>query len=186
VGSRFYPACRAILQVVLDGYADEENDDEIVIPVVPKGATIHVNSYRQADSWELVFDAGDLPFDPRIVRTGFAEIYLYQTEGLDDRNRVLSRRDPLAEPDPGAQRPRDISETLALDAGVAAKQRFTYGNKPKVAGLFDRASIELSSDGKWVTVNGQDMTGTWRACSGSPIRTASRAASLSASDSTCC
>lgn len=156
----YNPGCRAILQVVLDTFGpDEEDSEPLVVPVLPKKATIHRNSYRQADSYEIEFDAGDLPFDPRIVRAGAVEIYLFQTDGLEGPGRVLSRKDPLADPDQGATKPRTATDTLALDVGgVASKDRFTYGNKPMIAGLFDRDSLEMSNDGKWVTINGQDYT----------------------------
>lgn len=156
----YYPGCRVILQVVLDTFGpDDEDSEPLVVPVLAKKATIHRNSYRQADSYEIGFDAGDLPFDPRIVRAGAAEVYLFQTDGLEDAARVLSRKDPLADLDPGAARPRNAIDTLGVDvAGVASRNRFTYGNKPMIAGLFDRDSLELSGDGKWVTINGQDYT----------------------------
>lgn len=69
-GSRvFYPRCKAILQVVLDGYETGagSEDEPLVIPVFPKSATIHGNGYQQADSWELGFSYVDLPFDPQLV-----------------------------------------------------------------------------------------------------------------------
>jgi hypothetical protein len=174
----WYPGCRAILQVVLDDFGaigaaspsndeDDENEPEVgsaghplVIPVLPKTVTIHKNSYRQADSYELTFDAGDLPFDPRIIRAGEAEIFLFQTNTLNGAGTVLSRKDPLSDPDPRAQAQREPMDTLALDlAQRAAKDRFTYTNKPNIAGLWDRSDLDLSSDGKWVTINGQDYTG---------------------------
>lgn len=156
---RFYPNCRVILQIAFDSFGPDDEDDVPVIPVLPKTATIHRNSYRQADSYEIGFDAGDLPFDPRLIRAGAAEVYLFQTDGLEDRSRVLSRKDPLADPDPGAVRATSPTDTLALElAAVATKDRFTNGNKPMIAGLFDRGSIKLSNEGKWVTINGQDYT----------------------------
>jgi hypothetical protein len=174
---RYFPGCRAILQVVLDdfgaiGSADGEDHEDggdaevgsaghpIVIPVMPKTVTIHKNSYRQADSYELTFDAGDLPFDPRIIRAGESEIFLFQTDGLNPTGRVLSRKDSLSDPDPRAQAQRDPMDTLALELDArAAKDKFTYKNKPNIAGLWDRSDLDLSSDGKWVTINGQDYTG---------------------------
>jgi hypothetical protein len=131
VAKSYYPGCRAILQVVLDTFGPDDDSEPLVVPVLPKKATIHRNSYRQADSYEIGFDAGDLPFDPRLVRAGAAEIYLFQTDGLEDKARVLSRKDPLADLDRSAATNRSAIDTLAVDvAGVAAKDRFTYGNKP--------------------------------------------------------
>ena len=156
----FYPDCRAILTVVLDGFGDSLADsDKLVIPVLPKSATVHVNSYKQADSYELVFDARDLPFDPRLVRAGQAEIYLFQNQGVNDKNRVLDRRAPLADADPAGTRPRDATETLLLEHNSPiARSVFTLDNQPRIVGLFDDDSLELSESGKWVTISGQDYT----------------------------
>lgn len=157
----FYPQCRAILQVIFDGYGPSVRDSQIlVIPVLPKSVTVHINSYKQADSFEMVFEAGDLPIDPRLVRAGAAEIYLFQAPSADDRSRVISRRQPLTEADPGALRQRDPAQTLLLEMGTdGSRDRFTLGErKPRIAGTFDDVDIELSSSGKWVTIKGQDYT----------------------------
>lgn len=157
----FYPQCRAILQVVFDGYGASARDSQIlVIPVLPKSVTVHINSYKQADSYEMVFDAGDLPIDPRLVRAGAAEIYLFQAPSADDRTSVISRRQPLIDPDPGALRQRDTVETLQLELGTeGSRDRFTLGErKPRIAGPFDDVDLELSSSGKWVSIKGQDYT----------------------------
>ncbi len=156
----YYPQARAILQVILDGYGDAARDSAIqVIPIIPKSVTVHVNSYKQADSFELVFDSGDLPIDPRLIRAGAAEIFVFQTAGTDDKRRVLSRREPLADPDPGAVRQRDATDALGLELGLdESVDTFTLGNKPRIVGLFDDVDLELSESGKWVTIKGQDYT----------------------------
>lgn len=156
----FYPAGRAVLNVILDGYgADDADSDTLVIPVLPKSITVHVNSYKQADSYELVFDASDLPFDPRLIRAGSAEIYIFQTNGLDEGLTTLSRKEPLADPDQGGVRPRGALDTALLEAGVpVARDQFTLGNKPRIVGLFDEDDLEMSEGGKWVTITGQDYT----------------------------
>ncbi len=156
----YYPQCRAILQVILDGYGSSDADtDVLVVPVLPKSATVHINSYKQADSWELVFDAGDLPFDPRLIRSGSAEIFIFQTPGVADRRRTLSRREPLSNPDTGGVRPRDPVDSILLELNSpVARDRFTLGNKPRIVGLFDEDDLEMSESGKWVTISGQDYT----------------------------
>lgn len=156
----FRPQARAILQVIFDGYGPTARDSEIlVIPVLPKSVTVHVNSYKQADSFEMVFDAGDLPIDPRLVRAGAAEIYLFNAPSGDGQQRSLSRKEPLVDADPGGLRPRTDVETLGLELGTpASKDAFTFGNKPRIVGLFDDDEIELSSSGKWVSIKGQDYT----------------------------
>lgn len=156
----YYPQCRAILQAILDGYGESVRDSPVLpIPILPKSATVHINSYKQADSFEIVFDAGDLPFDPALIRAGAVELFIFQTAGGVDQHRVLSRRSPLVEADPGNVRPRDSEETLGLELGTESSvDRFTLGNKPRIVGLFDDVDLEMSSSGKWVTIKGQDYT----------------------------
>ncbi len=156
----FYPQCRVILQVICDGFGDSDSDSEIqVIPVLPKSATVHINSYKQADSFEIVIDAGDLPFDPGLIRAGGAEIYMFETAGINDEGRVLSRREPLADPDAGGVRYRNDVDALALELGTpSSADAFTLGNPPRIVGLFDDSDMELSDSGKWVSIKGQDYT----------------------------
>lgn len=154
----YYPQARAILQVVLDGFADTAKDTApLVIPVLPKSVKVVRNGYNQADSWELTFEVGDLPIDPDMVRAGAVEIYLFQLH--ESEQRVVSRKNPLIEPDGGGDRPRTPADTAALELGLATtRDRFTYGNRPQIAGLFDRDQLTLSNDGGWVTIAGQDYT----------------------------
>ena len=156
----FRPQARVILQVILDGFGDTARDSEIqVIPIIPKNVTVHINSYKQADSFELVFDVLDLPFDPQLIRAGAAEVFIFETAGNADQQRVLDRRHPLSSADPGASRPRDAVQALGLELGTdASRDVFTLGNKPRIVGTFDDVDIELSDSGKWVTIKGQDYT----------------------------
>lgn len=157
--SVFRPQCRAILQVILDGFGDSVQDSEIqVIPILPKSCTIHINSYKQADSYELVFEANDLPFDPAIIRAGAAEIFLFDSPSNNAPGvRVLDRAHPLASVDPGGTRPRSQTESLELDLGINADE-FTLSYKPRIVGTFDDDDLEMSESGKWVTIRGQDYT----------------------------
>lgn len=153
----FYPRCRAIMTVVLDGFEDGPGSQSqpAVIHVLPKTATIHRNGYQQADSWEVEFDYLDLPFDPQLVRIGQIEIYLYDANGLNAETAVLSRQFANVSK---ANRGPDSTDIAAVDIGVEAKDAFTEHNKPDIAGLFDDHSFEFSESGKWVSLQGQDYT----------------------------
>lgn len=154
--SVFYPQARAILEVTLDGFGGP--DVTITIPVIPKGGSIHRNSYNKADSWDLTFDAGDLPFDPQMVKGGQAEIYLYAVDGINDGTRVLSRAVPTAEASTNFKA-RGAVETSKLEKGMRdARTAFTMDAAPQIVGLFDEDSIEMSGGGKWVTLRGEDYT----------------------------
>lgn len=154
----YYPQARAILQVVFDGFGPNARDTEPrIIPVIPMEVRITRNSYRQADSWEIVFEGNDFPVDPRLVRAGAAEIFLFETPGLVNEQRVISRARSF---DDSANRvPRTPREAIAIEQRLAgAVDRFTFGNKPIISGLFDRHSLSLDDSGKRVTLVGQDYT----------------------------
>lgn len=131
----YYPRCYAVLQLLLDGMGPDDgetlNDSEIEIPVLPKSATIHCNSYKQADSFELTFDGRDLPIDPEAIRAGAVSIYLFQTRAL-------------------AQDSFAVAEPTDVDSGVTMK--------PRISGLFDEPELQTSAQGKFVTIRGQDYT----------------------------
>lgn len=158
MGRLYYPAARAILQVVFDGFgSDDADSDPLVIPVLPKAVTVHRNSYRQADSWELVCDANDLPIDPQMVRAGTAELYLFELSELGEP-RIMTQQFAGAD-DPADALGRSTGSAVEVEQGGArARDRFTFGHKPMVVGLFDEQTIEMSSSGKWITIQGQDYT----------------------------
>ncbi len=142
----FYPRCRAVLEVIFDGFAEEAQDSEVfVIDVVPKSARITRNGYEQADSWSITFNALDLPIDPQLIRAGAAAVYLYQEKGQAPR--VVER--------PGASALKQslrVADELRLE-NAAVK----FDERPCIAGLFDDIELDLS-DEKLVTISGQDYT----------------------------
>lgn len=154
----YYPQCRAILQVIFDGFAEDARDtDPVIIPVLPTEARIQRNSYRQADSWELTFEANDLPIDPRLIRGGAAEIFLFEVPGITDDQRILNRQAGFE--NTANRKPRDAVDAIQIELDMlGALSRFTLDQKPQIAGLFDSTQLELSGSGKWVTISGQDYT----------------------------
>lgn len=78
----FYPQCRAAFKVIFDGFGGQTQASATVIHVTPISATVHLNGYRQADTFELTFDAKQFPFSPQIVRAAAVDLYLFQTNGL--------------------------------------------------------------------------------------------------------
>lgn len=152
----YYPRCRAVLHVILDGLGSpDEDSDELVFAVLPKSATVHRNKYSQADSFELTFDADDLPFDPELIRAGAADVYLYQVRGAQEDDTVLSRQ--FAATSQGGELARTVSEAVGLDMGLLTEPWVTQ-HRPIVGGLFDEPKLSLGKDGRWVTISGQDYT----------------------------
>lgn len=71
-----YPECRINISAVFDGFGGP--DTPIVITdIIPYSTNVHLNSYKEADTWEVVFDAKRFPFSPELLRSAAVEIYLY-------------------------------------------------------------------------------------------------------------
>lgn len=101
----FYPQCVAALQVVFDGFGSSGlggfgqlydpypttgplnpypggDSKPTVLHVRPKTATVHLNGYREADTFEMEFDAAHFPFSPELVRSMAVQLHLFQTTNL--------------------------------------------------------------------------------------------------------
>lgn len=90
----FYPQCRAILSAVFDGFGGPDSDPTIV-RVLPRSANVHCNGYKEADTFELTFDANFLPFSPELIRSLGVEIYLFNTRGLGDDPEQYATKDNM-------------------------------------------------------------------------------------------
>lgn len=77
----YYPRCFAVLKAVFDGFGAGESDP-LIIDVRPKSASVHMNGYRQADTFDCTFDAKNFPFRPELIRNAAIEIYMYQVDSL--------------------------------------------------------------------------------------------------------
>jgi hypothetical protein len=93
----YYPKCRAVLSVVFDGFGGSDSEPTI-IQVIPKEAQVYLNGYKEADTWELSFDAKALPFSPDLIRSMAVEIYIFDSGTTDadvtqfatEENRVVT------------------------------------------------------------------------------------------------
>lgn len=72
----YYPECRINLTAILEGFGGPDNP--VVIPdIIPHSVNVSLNSYKEADTWEVVFDAKRFPFSPELIKSAAIEIYLY-------------------------------------------------------------------------------------------------------------
>jgi hypothetical protein len=79
----YYPRCQALLSVVLDGRGAPDTPP-LQVEATPISATVCRNGYHEADTWSLEFDARALPFDPDLIRSAAAFVYMFAADGLDD------------------------------------------------------------------------------------------------------
>jgi hypothetical protein len=74
--STYYPEARINLSCIFDGLGGPE-DPVVLTDILPFSCNVHLNSYKEADTWEIVFDAKRFPFSPELVKSMAVEIYLY-------------------------------------------------------------------------------------------------------------
>lgn len=78
----YYPKCRASLSVVFDGFGGGDSEP-MIVHVLPRTCQVYLNGYKEADTWELEFDANELPFDPGLIRSLAVQIYLFDSKSTD-------------------------------------------------------------------------------------------------------
>lgn len=79
----YYPRCHAVLGVILDGMSGDDSDP-FIVETVPSSCMVELNGYKEADTWDLQFDARLLPFDPDIIRAMAVKIYMFADTGLGE------------------------------------------------------------------------------------------------------
>jgi hypothetical protein len=126
--SVYYPQCLCTLGVVFENFGDPKAP--IAIPVRPTEATVFINSYREADTFSVTFDAKNLPVAPELIRAGSVELYFLNQRGIGQ-----------------------LPETVVPD-----DNDILNGISPTIVGLFDEASMDFSDGGRWVSIDGTDYT----------------------------
>jgi hypothetical protein len=82
--SVYYPRCQVLLSVVLDGRGSPDTEP-LLVEATPISASVARNGYHDADTWSVELDARALPFDPDLIRSAAAFVYMFAADGLDDR-----------------------------------------------------------------------------------------------------
>lgn len=81
--AQYFPECRINISAIFDGFGGE--DSPALIPdVIPWSASVQLNSYKEADTWEVTFDLKRLPFSPELLRSIAVEIYVFQKPNQTD------------------------------------------------------------------------------------------------------
>lgn len=79
----YYPQVRLNFSVVFDGFGGPDKPEKFR-DIKPKTVNVHLNSYKEADTFEATFDAKAFPFSPEVLRSAAVEIYAFQTDDFVD------------------------------------------------------------------------------------------------------
>ncbi len=80
----YFPQARVNISAVFDGFGGA--DKPVVFEdIPPQSFNVHLNSYKEADTWEVSFNSKFFPFAPELLRSAAVEIYVYQaTDATQD------------------------------------------------------------------------------------------------------
>lgn len=123
----YYPQARINLSVVFDGFGGPDKPLTFE-DILPRGFTVSLNSYKEADTFEVNFSSKFFPFSPDSIRSCAVEIYTYQAP------------DATA---PFVYTPENLLVTGLVDAGTLAQGRdggvVTFEGRDYTGLLLDRA-----------------------------------------------
>ena len=94
----YYPQTCAVLRVLWEDF--ETGDPNLQAPysmnVLPKRCRVDINSYREADTFELEVDYKNFPFDPRLMRSCQVTIHFENMGILYQQNKFtrIAPKDP--------------------------------------------------------------------------------------------
>lgn len=156
----YYPGCRVALRVNF-----EENPDIYhLIEAIPEYAKVELNSYQQADEFEIKLDYSIFPVDPRMVKTCGIGIWMNNANNLGQ----------LISNDPNTCLITGFVDEFSLDfsseqtlvmkgrdfTGILLDNKWFHGNLPLDKQLDDLIKWILSHDNAYGAIKVSNRTGT--------------------------
>ena len=150
----YYPECRVNLSVVFDGFGGRDKP-QVIPDIIPLSATVHLNSYKEADTWEVTFDARRFPFSPELINAGAIEIFLYQRQDL-----TVEPFHPPATPVPATIGLNTFEGITGIfDYALAEKNKADeHKSQLVITGLIDSCTLSHTDSGGIVSMSGRDYT----------------------------
>jgi hypothetical protein len=131
----FYPHAIAVLQVVWQSDPDSPNpatEKPYKLQVQPRVTKVSINSYVEADTFEIELDYKTFPFDPRTMRSCQVTIYMANLDTMSD---------PLNAFQPSADN--------AVFEGFADEDSIELNDSTRTVRLKGRDFTALLIDAKW-------------------------------------
>lgn len=124
----YYPQARINVSAVFDGFGGP--DKPLVFDdVLPQSFSVHLNSYKEADTWEVSFNSKFFPFSPELLRSAAVEIYVHQADS--------------------AMAPFSFAEENLLVTGLVDQGTLAQGRDGGIVTLEGRDYTALLIDRQW-------------------------------------
>jgi hypothetical protein len=127
----YYPNCYCNAKVVIDGLGGADSKVLTLTDLRPVSASVGLNGYNQADTFECSFFLDDLPVSPEVLRSMSVDVYMGHTAKLES--------------DPGSIIvPENLKATGQIDDA-----EISYSADGKVLRVQGRDYTQLFLDKKW-------------------------------------
>lgn len=143
----YYPQMGAILRVSWEDYGNKFNplaQNVYTFAVKPRSASVDVNSYNQADTFEITLDYACFPFDPRMIRSVQISIH------MEDQLSLVGVSSEPTEIE--IKEPQIGTSSAVLSALGLSKDNAVF------IGFVDEESISLDDSDRSITMKGRDFT----------------------------
>ena len=138
----YYPKAICSLKVTLSDYGESISQPEPVL-FQPVSCSVSINSYVEADTFEVVARFEDLPFDPRLIRSAFVTISIFDQKQLD---LPLSQQKAMA-------------QEKTIFAGFADSHNIKLDSVSRLINLSGRDFTSMFIDTKFDNANLSDAEG---------------------------
>jgi hypothetical protein len=131
----FYPHAVARLRVIWQNFGDESNlllNKPYEVLAIPRMTKVEVNSYTEADTFDIELDYKTFPFDPRSIRSCQVTIFMDNLDSLGDPLTVMAP-----------------STDNAVFEGFADEDNMTFDDTARTVRLKGRDFTALLIDARW-------------------------------------
>lgn len=127
----YYPDCWCNAKATIDGLGGKDSAELILDRLRPVSATVNLNGYNQADTFECSFFLDDLPVSPEVIRGMSVDLYMWHSD-------KVSR-----EPD------QHLTGDNLKVTGLIDEAEVSYSSNGKVLRVSGRDYTSLFIDKKW-------------------------------------
>ncbi len=142
-----FPSALLRLHILLEDLGQDDPGNLLEpIDCTPIEWTVESNSYQEADTFEVVLEGNDFPYDPRIIRGATCELYQADVGSLDGESfwKTALRDGPPA-----------IAGQLKTEEDVNQAVRDAYA---LILGIVDEVELEFADEKIRLRLKGRDYT----------------------------
>lgn len=143
--SIYYPQAGASLRIVWEDFGSKASllgtNKVYTINVQPKRFNVDINTYTQADTFELELDYRCFPFDPRCIKSAAVSIHVENMESVykDKELNLIKLKDPTTNPD----------DHNALLIGFADEEGVAFNDSARTVTFKGRDYTAIFIDARW-------------------------------------